>query len=50
MKRRQFKRIPYRPDFARYEQLKRDWLIRNQGATYEQYQEAMRRIAAECRI
>lgn len=40
----------YRPDFARYEQLKAQWVADNPTASHEQYQSAMREIAEKCRI
>ena len=40
----------YRPDFARYEQEKREWLDEHRGYDYDDYQQAMREIAARCKI
>lgn len=53
MKRRQFKPKAfgvYKPKFADYEKLKREWTAANQNATPTQYQEAMTRIAQQCGI
>ncbi len=51
--RRYFNRSPrayYRSDFARYEQLKSQWVADNPKATHEEYQIAMRQIAEQCKI
>jgi hypothetical protein len=40
----------YTPDFELYEQLKRKWVAENPNSTPEQYQQAMARIAQQCRI
>jgi hypothetical protein len=44
------RRGTYQPDFVRYEQLKARWVADHPEATPEQYQQAIRQIAAECRI
>jgi hypothetical protein len=38
------------PDYARYEQLKTQWIKSNPHATPEQFQKAIRKIARECGI
>ncbi len=43
-------RAHYRPDFARYEVLKSQWVTDNPKATHEEYQIAMRKIADQCKI
>ena len=40
----------YRPQFERYEILKRQWVDEHPKATPEDYQRAMRRIAEDCKI
>ena len=40
----------YRPDYARYEQLKAAWIAENPKADPIEYQEAMRKIAWRCGI
>ena len=40
----------YRPEFHRYEDLKRAWMEKNPAASPEEYQVAMRQIAWMCRI
>jgi len=44
------RRNTYRPDFARYEQLKAQWATDHHNATHEEYQTAMREIADRCKI
>lgn len=38
------------PDYVRYEQLKREWTQKHPGATPEEYEVAIRRIANECGV
>jgi hypothetical protein len=45
-----FENQKYRPDFARYEREKQDWIRRHPAATPEQYQAAMVKIATRCGI
>jgi hypothetical protein len=40
----------YRPDFAGYEREKQAWIAHHPKATAQEYVEAMREIAARCRI
>lgn len=40
----------YRPDFARYEMLKKRWVDRHPAATPEEYTAAMVMIAQRCGI
>jgi len=40
----------YMPNFARYEQEKREWIDAHPESTPEQYQEAIRVIAARCGV
>jgi len=35
----------YRPDFARYEREKREWIDAHPAATADEYQDAMRAVA-----
>ena len=42
--------VNYRPDFLRYEELKRAWVTAHPEATPEEYTAAMRRIAEDCGI
>ena len=44
------KNTTYKPDFARYEQLKAAWIAENPKADPIEYQEAMRKIAWRCGI
>tara|TARA_R110000868_G_scaffold411073_1_gene701703 strand:+ start:144 stop:296 length:153 start_codon:yes stop_codon:yes gene_type:complete len=50
MQKIQFQNPKYRPDFARYEREKQDWMRRHPASTPEQYQAAMRAIAARCGV
>ena len=44
------KNINYKPDFNRYELERKAWQQANPGATPEQYQLAMMKIAQRCGI
>lgn len=37
-------------NYEKYEAMKRDWVQANPSATNEEYQNAMRRIAAKCGV
>jgi t-SNARE complex subunit (syntaxin) len=37
-------------NYQRYEQLKKEWIQANPNATNQEYQAAMRRIAAKCGV
>lgn len=38
------------PDWHRYEAMKQGWLAAHPNATYEEHQQAMRKIAEECGV